>query len=46
MDKKFAETPCPSLVVYPEGHRMYETTSIPKEKIKRGLINVKILIQF
>jgi hypothetical protein len=40
MDKKFSESPCSSLVVYPEGHRMYDTTSISKEKIKRGIINV------
>lgn len=40
LDRKFEESPHSRLIVYPEGHRMYGTTTVEKEKIKRGMIKV------
>lgn len=40
LDVKFAKSPRPLLLAYPEGHRMGSVTSVNKEKLKTGMIRV------
>lgn len=38
MDKKFGESSRPSLLVYPEGHRMQGVQTVNPDKIKTGML--------